>query len=191
MGAALDAIRELVSVVSAQPLVTAKLAVPGRKVGAIIGQRGATLRQIEEEAGVSLDAPNRGTPPGTPFVLVGSAEGILKARLMMLDAAEIDDGDMVVVDDGGIAELGGTPHDEGFDSDEDPEMDLNADVSEALFFTGDGDVDALGRLLDALRSVRTTLDVCVFTITDIGDLREDGIEVRTDDNEFHMHHKFA
>ena len=100
-------------------------------------------------------------------------------------------------------------------------MDLNADVSEALFFTGDGDVDALGRLLDALRSVRTTLDVCVFTITDdrivrvlkrlhrkgvavrvitdndtsvatgsdIGDLREDGIEVRTDDNEFHMHHK--
>merc|ERR1711916_169815 len=94
---------------------------------------------------------------------------------------------------------GGTPHDEGFDSDEDPEMDLNADVSEALFFTGDGDVDALGRLLDALRSVRTTLDVCVITDndtsvatgSDIGDLREDGIEVRTDDNEFHMHHKFA
>ena len=49
----------------------------------------------------AVDAPNRGTPPGTPFVLVGSAEGILKARLMMLDAAEIDDGDMVVVDDGG------------------------------------------------------------------------------------------
>lgn len=139
--------------VGTDPLATAELAIQPSFYGAIIGRRGSTLHGLEEQFHAAIDIPGRGEEGN---VKVQAPEDQLQA---CIDAIrEIIDVPFEVVSttSGSVEELQSSMAD----------LNLNAkNINEALFFPDETD-DNLQRFLQYLDSAQTSLDICVFTISD-------------------------
>jgi hypothetical protein len=64
---------------------TAEIMVDGKKVGSIIGQKGATLRTIQESTGTEITIPKDRDAKTVPIVISGPAEGVASATKCIND----------------------------------------------------------------------------------------------------------
>eukprot|EP00004_Rigifila_ramosa_P013968 TRINITY_DN3137_c0_g1_i2.p1 TRINITY_DN3137_c0_g1~~TRINITY_DN3137_c0_g1_i2.p1 ORF type:complete len:273 (-),score=41.16 TRINITY_DN3137_c0_g1_i2:31-849(-) len=193
--------------VGCEPLVVVILDIPREKYGAVIGQRGATIRQIERRFGVGLSLP-QSPEEGLPQ-MEGTVAGTHAA------VAHIET--LVGLPIASKTRFAGPTK---------AKLDLvTRPIMTSLFFPEKipGSTANLDRMLEFIQSATKSLDICVFTISndklstaivlahqqkiavrvitdndtstglgsDISRLRQAGISVRTDSTPAHMHHKFC
>jgi phosphatidylserine/phosphatidylglycerophosphate/cardiolipin synthase-like enzyme len=222
LDAAIAKISELVGfMVDEEPLRKYELGIDQSEYGRIIGQRGSTLRKIEQEAGCVVSIPGPRTPGLEHVTLEGREAACEKGKSLIEEAVGR-----------ACAVLGQEDSAEGGMLAPSPKVnylqrqDTNnaVGIHEVLFFPDDSEEhDRFGRFLDYIRSAKRSVKVAVFTVSDsstatvliklleagvdvmmitedstvhnsgsqVERLMQAGVNVRVDNTPYLMHHKFA
>jgi len=174
-----EAVKEIAEIVgfppSLHPIATVKLDIPRTQYGVIIGKDGSHLRELSK-TGCFITIP--GKEDTKSHVEVEGSDDSIKKAIQELE--KMFDHKLKIIDS------------QTHEAVQRPKLDLTSNpITETLFFPEEhaGAGSNFDRFLEILSSAKTTLDICVFTITDdrissvIEDAHMSGVKVRiiTDD----------
>ena len=155
-------------------LTVIEMNVPKHKYGALIGPRGSNLRSIEAESKADVEVPNRMAPENAKVRIQGTEDNCTKAIALVEELIQVSVS---------VEKMGKDPT----VLKEEHRADLTQPVNRALFFPDHEEADGLRTFevfLQYLRSVETSLDVCIFALTNndiaetILNLHRKGVPVR-------------
>jgi len=193
LDAAIAKISELVGfMVDEEPLVKYELGLDQSEYGRIIGQRGSTLRRIEQDAGCVVSIPGPRTPGLEHVTLEGREEACEKAKSLIEDA--VGRGCVILgqEDSAHSGMLAPSPRVNYLQRSQSGSSAVG--IHEVLFFPDDdAEFDRFGRFLDYIRSAKRCVKVAVFTVSDSSTatvlikLKEAGVNVMmiTEDSTVH------